>query len=164
MNRAAQRPQRRRLSRVAAGGTRRRRTSDCAASPASSGTSRRLPLCVSAADDIADTGTGAFCTGNVHTGGGADAGWISYDHCVVDGPPAPAQIVGLVTDDAQKPLCGCCGYSRHAGSENQCRRHVLHRLTDRSGASCDPGEQAGSSQTNRTCSNCRPARTAVTSR
>ncbi|MHB0954873.1 MAG: hypothetical protein ACYC0X_00700 [Pirellulaceae bacterium] len=32
--------------------------------------------------------------------------WISYDHCVLDGPPAPAQIVGLVSDNAGKPVPG----------------------------------------------------------
>ncbi len=29
---------------------------------------------------------------------------IRYDQCVVDGPPAPAQLVGTVVDDARKPL------------------------------------------------------------
>jgi hypothetical protein len=38
--------------------------------------------------------------------GDAASGWIGYDHCVVDGPPAPARIVGLVTDNAQRPLPG----------------------------------------------------------
>jgi|GEM_PF-158269 hypothetical protein len=29
---------------------------------------------------------------------------ISYDQCVVDGPPAPARLVGTVVDEARKPL------------------------------------------------------------
>ncbi|NLX56542.1 MAG: hypothetical protein GXY58_15650 [Planctomycetaceae bacterium] len=34
----------------------------------------------------------------------ADGGTMTYDLCVLDGPPALAQLTGMVTDDAQKPL------------------------------------------------------------
>jgi hypothetical protein len=36
----------------------------------------------------------------------AGSGGISFDHCVLAGPPAPARIVGLVADSAGNPLPG----------------------------------------------------------
>ncbi len=34
----------------------------------------------------------------------ASAGSVSYDQCVLDGPPAPAVVIGRVTDEAKSPI------------------------------------------------------------
>ena len=57
--------------------------------------------------------------------GDAASGWISYDHCVVDGPPAPARIVGLVTDNARQPLPGALVSAGTRDRPNRSRRDVL---------------------------------------